>query len=214
MNNDAIITELRALKTRVEALEADAGLKSVARIEAPAAPVPEEGVRIYYPPDPNSFMMPNNDELKKLRAIAQGEYPKLRPDFSNYLDADKAEHESFEEFYRAFLYVGNLGRLDKLNKKVSLSWWLGEAQDWLRLHNIYGDIRGSAFCTAVLAHNDVGFIPDDGGEGLVWTFAMTPHGGRRATDVWKQLLRTRQIRKPEGGSRMPAAPAVRIFETT
>jgi hypothetical protein len=216
MNHDVILAELEALKTRIEALEANAGLrKFAARIEAPIARVPEEGVRISYPPDPNSFMMPNNGELKKLRVIACGEYPKLRPDFSNYLDAEKAEFESFEEFSRAFLRIGNLGRIDKLNKKVSLSWWVGEAQEWLRLHNIYGEIRGSAFCAAVLAHGDIGFLPADGEQGWVWTFAMAPHGGRRATDGWKQVLRTGQIKKPEGGSRMPATPPVRmIFETT
>ena len=102
-NDDAILAELEALKTRVEALEANAGLKSVARIEAPAAPVPEEGVRIYYPPDPNSFTMPNSAELKKLLAIVRTQYPQLRPDVSNRLDADRAELEFFEGFHASFL---------------------------------------------------------------------------------------------------------------
>ena len=140
MNNDAIITELRALKTRVEALEANAGLKSVARIEAPAAPVPEEGVRIYYPPDPNSFMMPNNDELKKLRAIAQGEYPKLRPDFSNYLDADKAEHEFLKNFTELSCTSGISAGSTSLTKRFFVlvarrSARLAPAAQYLRRHS-------------------------------------------------------------------------------
>jgi len=203
--------ELEALKKRVAVLEANAGL---ARIEAPAAPKEEEGVKIFYPADPNSFTMPNSAELKKLLAIVCTQYPKLRPDVSNRLDADQAEVEFFEGFTRAFLCIGNFGRLDKLNKKVGLAWWLSEAGDWLRRNNMHGDVPGRAFCAAVVAHGDIEFLPADGEQGWVWTFAMTPHGGRRATDAWKRVLQTSSIKNPKADSRMPATPAVRILETT
>ena len=192
-NDEAILAELEALKTRVAALEANAGLSS-ARIESPPAPKEEEGVSISYPADPNFFTMPNSAELKKLLAIVRTQYPELRPDVSNRLGADQAELEFYEGFTRAFLGIGNFGRLDKFNKKVGLAWWLSEAGDWLRRNNIQGDVPGRAFCAAVVAHGDIEFLPADGEQGWVWTFAMTPHGGRRATDAWKRVLQTSSIR--------------------
>jgi len=211
-NDDAILVELEAVKKRVAALEANAGL---ARIELPPAPKEEEGVTISYPADPNSFTMPNSAELKKLLAIIRTQYPELRPDVSNRLDADQAELEFYEGFTRAFLCIGNFGRLDKLNKKVGLAWWLSEAGDWLRRNNIHGDVPGRSFCAAVLAHGDIEFLPADGEQGWVWTFAMTPHGGRRTTtiDAWKRVLQTGSIKSPKAGSRMPAPPPVMILET-
>ena len=118
MKDDAILAELEALKTRVAALEANAGLKSVARIEAPAAPVPEEGVRIYYPPDPNPFVMPNNDELKILRAIAHSKYPNSGQTFRIIL-MPTGPSSSFSRNFPRYSYALKLCRLDKLNKKVS-----------------------------------------------------------------------------------------------
>jgi hypothetical protein len=153
--------------------------------------------------------MPTAAEQKKLFDIVHDKRPELRPDFSKHLNTDQPEREFFEECSAAFLRVGNLRRLDKLNNKFALSWWVGEANDWLRLRNIHTDVRGSAFCTAVLAHGDIQYQPSDGGEGWVWTFALTPHfrpGERCATgDGWKRLLQPARIEKPETRSRLPPA---------
>jgi hypothetical protein len=200
-NDDVILARLDALEVRVAELEADKALS-----KRPPQPRPlriEEGVRISYPAPVSSFVMPSISELQQLLAIVYHRYPRLAPEFHEEL-------AFFEGFSRAFLYVGNIGRADEPNGKVSVLWWLDHCRDWLKRSNVQGDVLGACFMAACLAQG-VDYIADDPGQGTVWTFALKAYGGRpEKGDGWRAVLATGKIKPPVATNSSRPRPDVRI----
>jgi hypothetical protein len=204
-SEDAILARLAALEgrgavleERMSALEAGNGKPPW---RAPPARV-DEGVTLTYPnPPASSFVMPSISELHKLLAIVQEKCPQLAPDFCE-------EVAFFSGFARAFFYIGQLGRTDELNKKVSIGWWVDACSDFLRRSNMEDHMIGAYLAAAVLAHGDIAYSPKNP-DGRVWEFGLKPHGGLRKTG-WRTLLATGELRNPYYVNRIPAQQVVDI----
>ena len=186
--------ELASLGKRCCALE-----KQVAALQAikPSSPrseaqrAAEPRVTITHLPDRNpSFVMPSDDESRRLHEIVVARYPQLATR-SQQVD------EAFDGFCRAFLRIGHLGR-DKLNDKYMLMSWVDDARLWLNDQQIVpSTVTGNDFIYAVLAHGDVDYVPLDRFPHDCSAFGLRRDStGRPATDGWRSVLATGRLREP------------------
>jgi hypothetical protein len=148
--------------------------------------------RVYYPPDLNpSFVMPGESELRRLFQIVTAAYPELAP---RRRDPD----EAFQYFGHAFFRIGHLGRDDKLNGKYALTWWTDDATWWLKEPRV-NLVRLTVvdFVCAVIAHNDVDYLPLDRFPYDCSAFGLRRDRlGRPATDAWRNVLSSGSVRLP------------------
>jgi hypothetical protein len=150
-----------------------------------------EGARINRLADRNpEFLMPSQDELRRLYRIVLNRYPRLDPQ-------PRGPESAFAGFARCFLRVGHLGR-DRLNDEYALESWVDEATCWLRDNEVYPYFISAAnFCAAVVAHGDIDYAPlgrfpfDCFGFGL-----RRDRLGQPASDYWRMVLRTGRLRDP------------------
>ncbi len=128
-NEDAILAELEALKTRVVALEANAGLVKPAAGDAEPAKFIERGVTITHPEETSPISLPTEAEYRGILSAVRDAYPQLWPR-SNPRFGSQDEAEFVRDFSAAFVRVSHLRRTEKVDSKHSLSWWVDE----IKLH--------------------------------------------------------------------------------
>jgi hypothetical protein len=183
MRDDAILAELEALKTRVAALEAAAGLVKPAAQDVAPAKFVEQGVTITHPIETSPIVLPTEAEYRGILSAVRDAYPQLLRS-SNPRCADQEDAVFFHDFCGAFERVAHLRRTEQIDSKHALSWWVGEANRWLRGRQI----DGAAFLAAVIGAGDVSFVQRDE-YGNVWAFGLATFGGRPATEAWRRVLK-------------------------
>ncbi len=205
-NDDTILTELEALKTRVAALEANAGLVEPAaqRIVAPAKFV-EPKVSITHPPIECPITLPTQTEYRGILRAVRDAYPQLWPR-SNPRFADQDDAQFFRDFPAVFECVSHLRRTEEVDSKHSLSWWVDEINRRLNGRQI----DGALFLAAVIGAGDVSFVQRDE-HGNVWSFALATFGGRPATEAWRRVLKGQLLTPVAGRFGAPSSrPSVRL----
>jgi hypothetical protein len=198
--------ELRAenaeLRSKIAALEERGGRKVL-----PPPPLPEEGARVFYPVQPSTFVMPNDDELNRLQEIVCRKYPQLGDTGGPAFYGSKEERRAdwFKQFNAAFLALGNMHRTKTPDHKRYASHWTEEAEIWLRSHGKPAPtLRFGPFVAAVLAHGDIrysGLFVD----GHVLELGLNTYVGRAASDAWKKVLETQKL-LPMSLAHLPMAP--------
>lgn len=175
----------RQVAQLTELHQAELAVKAVA--PRPRA-IDDRGVRITYLAEPNAFQMPGEDDLKTLYEIVLNRCPYLCPSKQTRPFIDDNDRDGFKDFCNSFLRLGNLGRADKPNQKLALSWWLQECGDWLSPRSLPKISKADAFLAAVIAHGDIPYVAP-ANDGSTWEFALEPYSrGRRATDGWRKVL--------------------------
>lgn len=201
---------IKALEVQLGALKANAGAPPKIAAHALSARTEPQGVRILYPVEKAKIALPNEAEMKLLPDAVFAKYPRLRP----YTLTDRYSYQDQADFFKgfceAFAFVAVRGRTDEVDTKRSLGWWSGEASDWLKTQGYTATISSSHLLVAAIAAGDVGFTQSDE-LGNQWAFALATHGGRPATDAWRNVLRG-QLRPPlPGAYKTPAVgPTVRF----
>ena len=193
-NEEAILAALDALKTRVAALEANAGLVEPARDAEPPKFV-ERGVTITHPIETSPIVLPTEIEYRGILSAVRDAYPQLWRR-SNPRFADQDEAEFFRDFSAAFERVSHLRRTEKIDSGRGLSWWVDETNKWLRSSRRI-EIDGAAFLAAVIGAGDVSFVQRDE-YGNAWAFGLATFGGRPATEAWRRVLKG-QLLTPVAG---------------
>ena len=182
---------------RIAALEAElAALKAERPAPAPAAQKDEQGARVIQLNDEITSGLPSLDQLRKLFSIVRNKVPQVKSH-----DDDAA----FRGFTAAYRFVANCGRLTAPNPKVTIGWWCDEMKAWSRARNAMTiDLNGSSFIAAVLASGDVIYVPFNGDLGHAWEVGLlspSHNGGTPATDAWKTVLSTGNVRAPSSPAR-------------
>lgn len=134
-------------------------LKSGVAPAPPPPPVRDEGVRVLHVLDERSDL-PDLKQMQKLFAVVK---PHSRPQALNdKFDPDRP----FRAFSSTFRWLQNMGRTERPNGKVALSFWLDTCRTWLRARNcMTGDLDVNALVLAVFAAGDVVYVPADGAWG-------------------------------------------------
>jgi hypothetical protein len=189
--------DIASLESRVVALETGAAKRAVTAPKAPARRLDQADVRITILADDDKYQLPNDAEMRKLYEIALRRLPALG------VQPGADEEEFFRSFCGAFRYLGNKGRAAEINKKYSLSWWVGACARWCDDHRIGVPLNGPAFIAAVVAMGDIGYVIPDPSVGAVWEFALESYGGRPVTDAWRKVLRG-ELLTPWRPSGLPA----------
>jgi hypothetical protein len=187
--------QLATLQSEIDELKANAAPPKVA-VRQPL-PAELEGVRIFHPTESAEIALPNEDGMQLLFDAVLVKYPKLRP----YTPGDRYSYQDQTDFFagfcKAFGFVARQGRTDEVDTKRSLDWWSGEASDWWRSQGNTGRIGAGHLLVAVIAAGDVGFVQGDEW-GNQWSFSLATHGGRPATEAWRDVMRG-QLRQPLPG---------------
>jgi hypothetical protein len=138
----------------------------------------EPQVRITTPPLAK-VVLPTEDEFQRLLTIVLDRYPILRP---------REDTEDFRaQFRAAFIRLAHCGRRDKPDTERGLGWWLDDAQEWCRRHQVNPSwIGGAAFTAAVIAHGDIRYVIDDWPHDFA--VALQFGGGYEPKDWWRRAL--------------------------
>jgi len=204
-NEEAILAELEALKTRVAALEANAGLVEPARDVVPAKFI-EPKLSITYPEETSPIVLPTEIEYRGILSAVRGAYPQLWRPSNNPRFTDQDEAEFLRDFSAVFECVSHLRRTAEVDSKHSLSWWVDEINR--RLHG--RQIDGAAFLAAVIGAGDVSFVQRDE-YGNAWAFGLATFGGRPATEAWQRVLKGQLLTPVAGKFGGPGPrPSVRL----
>jgi hypothetical protein len=184
-NVDTRIAELEA-QVATQATEI-ADLRSRLPVPRIVRPPVEEGVSITHPSPVSSYIAPSEKELERLYAAVFARHPGLEPTFvGKFADEDFAY--CFRSFRCAFTRIGFLGRADVPDHKRYLSFWVDEADDWLRSHRMTDRDTGAGYFIAAIAHGDVPYALTDafGNRAAV---GLRTWGGKPATDHWRRVLK-------------------------
>jgi hypothetical protein len=195
-DDDAILAELEALKTRVDALEAKTGLVKPAAQDVAPAKFVERGVSITYPSERSPIAMPTEPELWRILRIVLNAFPKLRPASNpRYEEEDMAGF--FREFCLALAGAAHFRRTEEIDHKHTLSWWANEAMK--RIGSTAQDINSAAFLAAVIGSGDIKFTLTDP-YGNVAAVGLARSGGRPANEAgWRRVLNGGQLLPPVPG---------------
>jgi hypothetical protein len=173
------------IEKRIAVLEREnASLKSqVAALRAPAStkvmPLPPSPVKITHPPLAK-IVLPTEDEFHRLLEIVLIQYPQLRP------REDSAGYSA--QFRSAFVRLAHIGRRDKVDPQRGLGFWVDDASEFCRRHQINPPwITGGAFTTAVIAHADIKFVIEDWPHAFVCSLQWGG-GGHECRGWWKRAL--------------------------
>ena len=200
--NARLTAELAALKPKPIVLPFGASL------------VEERRVSITNPPPGFHFVMPTDDELDRLRAIAIAAYPSLEYRLGRL---DRFGPSPFESFKAAFEGIGRLGRTPEPADGISLDFYIGLINHELKIST---ELTGQAFLAAMLAHGDIPFRPLGQSQfGHLPTFGLARHvnTGRPATgEGWRAVLAAGAAPNPTHGIRQvpnwsPAVSQVRSW---
>jgi len=207
MKDDAILAELEALKTRVAALEANAGLVKPAAADVAPAKFVERGVSITHSIETSPIAMPTESEHQKILQVVFRYFPKFEPNSTGRWGPSDAE-QFFRDYLAAFEAVSHFRRLTgETNKKYAIGWWTDHVCKWQSARgNSLGSLPGPAFLTAVLAAGDILYTPaNEWGE--VWTVGLDPYIGRPSTEAWRNVVQGKLLAPLRGKFSDPPAPA-------
>jgi hypothetical protein len=194
---------------RLAELEAQAATLNIEiaklRAEQPAPPPPpprDEGVRILQINNEITAGMPTLREMEKLYGVVRNLSP-----WPQALVDKFDENRPFRAFSSTFRWLQNVGRVERPNGKVTLSYFLDAARHWLRARNcVASDLDANALILAVYAAGDVVYVPANATLGNVWELGLVEYGGKPAApDAWRRVM--------EGGASAilpPSAPARRM----
>jgi hypothetical protein len=203
--------ELEELKATVADLgQRLSALEGAQRRTVVAARAPEPQVQILTgeaATGRSSFPMPSNTELLHLRKLVLAKYPMLKPAISARF-ADDDERNDVEAFVSAFKRIAELGRLDLLDSKRALSWWVDEAGAWLQERGFSAQVPLKPYMAATIAHGDVLYSLDH------WpheaAVGLAAHGGRIADGAgWRRALAGRLLGPIEQPKRQESQTEVR-----
>jgi hypothetical protein len=198
--------------TRIAQLESDlAALKAQVAPPVKAAPaMPEpEGTTVSFPVARSAFVMPSQEEFRRLRDIVFAKFPKLNVTEGLVFrgDAEQNEQEYFKQFCASFRALGALHRTEKPDRKRYVSYWIDACEDLLKAVGNSTSISGLPFIAAVLAHGDISYSGLFT-EGCVFEVGLNAYRmGRAPRDAWKQVLATGRILQ------MVLPPASRNYAT-
>jgi hypothetical protein len=199
------LAELKAEAARLNARIAE--LEGTPNRVTPSPVVKDEGVRITAVLDERGGL-PALEEMTRLFAIVKPFSP-----WPQALVCKFDEERPFRAFASAFRWVQNVGRTERPNGKVALSYWADTCRLWLRARNcVASDLDANSLVLACLAAGDVVYTPADPTRGWVWELGLIGFGGKPAnTDAWRALLNGRAILAPSQPARRDAPPsAVRV----
>jgi hypothetical protein len=201
-------SRLAALEQQAVTLAAEiAALK--AERPAPPPPPPRDEVRIVPLLHERTDGMPTLKEMERLFTIVKSHSP-----WPQALNDRFDEHRPFRAFSSAFRWLQNVGRTERPNGRVALSFWADTCRLWLRARNSVGsDLDGNALILAVFASGDIVYTPADPARGWTWEFGLVEYGGRPASaDGWRRVLSTGNVLSPSSPARRdaPLSP-VRIY---
>jgi hypothetical protein len=189
--------EIAELKSQIAELNRRIGSKDASPAPAKIAPaMPEpEGTTVSFPVARSAFVMPSQEEFRRLRDIVFAKFPKLNVTEGLVFrgDAEQNEQEYFKQFCASFRALGMLHRTAAPDRKRYVSYWIDTCEDWLKAAGNSTSISGLPFIAAVLAHGD---IPYAGlfTEGCVFEVGLNAYRmGRPPRDAWKQVLSTGRI---------------------
>lgn len=155
-------------------------------------------VRIYHAPPTSTLVTPADAELRKLIDVVY----RVRPDLDLRADPYFKQLDHDRTFRLAFVTVGAMGRLDRVDHGKALSYWADYARNLLaEAGNEAVEIPNNILLAAALAHGDVAHARN--ALGLTWV-----ETGRRAVDAWRGVLKTGKILppSPEQSTSYRAAP--------
>lgn len=109
MNDDAILVEFTALKKRVAALEANAGLVEPAAPDVASAKFIERGVSITHPIETSPMAMPTEVEHQTMLQVVFRQFPKFKPNSAGRWASDAEQF--FRDYLAAFEAVSHFRRL-------------------------------------------------------------------------------------------------------
>jgi len=148
----ALEAENKELKAEVAQLKPFQGRKVLPE----PAPL-ERGVTIYNPPTSSGFVMPDDEQLKRLGAIVIAKVPwvsdVLRPGF--WGTDDQRVTDWMKQYRASFMALGVFKRTEKPNHKVYLSWHISPVETYLRTIHNFETLRSGPFLAAALAHGDI-----------------------------------------------------------
>ncbi|MGJ4997837.1 hypothetical protein ACQR0Z_25670 [Bradyrhizobium sp. HKCCYLS3077] len=157
-------------------------------------------VRIYHAPPTTTLVMPSEAELRKLIDVVY----RARPDIDLRADREFKHLDHDRLFRSAFLTVGAMGRLDRVDHGKAISYWADYARNLIaEAGNELVEIPSNILLAAALAHGDVYYSRN--ALGLTWV-----ETGRRAADAWRGVLKTGKIlaASEEQSTSYRAAPVV------
>jgi hypothetical protein len=181
---------LAQLEQQAAAITAEIAAIKASKTSPPQPPLDDRaGVRITELVEPSNFVRPTEKELRQLYEIVLAKYPQLAPHLSSrWADDEKREH--FDGFVWSFERLGYIGRTAMPDQKHYVSFWSSECRDWLARHRPAhrGNI-GAGFLAAVVASGDIPYVVGNPSQGFVWLIGVVAHGGAKANDKWRNVLR-------------------------
>ena len=197
-------TELEQLKAERAALG-----DRIRRLEGKAppkpAPVEPEGTTLRYPAPTSKFVMPNDDELGRLRAIVTAKIPRLALADGLISRGDKKTTLSISgsSLRRSGLSERCIRKNRMPDRKHYLHHWTDHCETWLKTFGQWIDLSFAPLSARAWAHGDVaysGLFVD----GEVLELGLNAYGiGRPAGDAWRRVLETGEIV-------LPSPPAMRL----
>jgi hypothetical protein len=205
-NDDVILAELEALKTRVAALETKTGLVKPAAQDVAPAKFVERGVSITHHLESCPIALPTEAEHRTILQVVFRHFPKFEPNSTGRWAS--AADEFFRDYLAAFEAVSHFRRLTgETNKKYAIGWWTDHVCKWQSARgNSLGSLPGPAFLAAVLGAGDILYTPaNEWGE--VWTVGLDPYIGRPSTEAWRNVVQGKLLAPLRGKFSDPPAPA-------
>jgi hypothetical protein len=194
MTNAEQIAVLQAqvaeLKSRLDAKDAPpAPAKIVTK------PRDEEGTTVSFPVPHSAFIMPSQDELRRLRDIVFANYPKLNVTEGLVFRGDNEQNEAeyFRQFCASFRALGAMHRTEAPDRKRYISFWIDHCEGWLKTMGNSTTITGLPFLAAALSHGDIvyaGLFTD----GCVPELGLNAYRiGRPPSDAYRSVLSTGRV---------------------
>jgi hypothetical protein len=158
--------------------------------------------------------MPTADELDSLYKIVIAAHPDLK--LERETTRFEYERNHLDEFKRAFLAVGRLGRLTEPSPDRHFHAVVDDANRVLSARRL-SDVEGDAVMVAILAWGDVQHRPADAAFGQLTEVAIAKiNQGTPARARWREVLNGAPLQPPlpPRGQRAPSYPTrpVRILE--
>jgi hypothetical protein len=204
-----VTDRIAQLEQQAAAITAEIAKLKAERPAPPPSPPKDEGVRIVQLNNEITSGLPDLKQMQRLFSIVKPHSPWPQALNDKY-DPDRP----FRAFSSAFRWLQNVGRTERPNGKVALSFWADTCRLWLRARNSVGsDLDANGIVLAVLACGDIVYTPADPTRGWTWEFGLIEFGGKLASaDGWRRVLSTGNVLSPSSPARRdaPLSP-VRIY---
>jgi hypothetical protein len=196
-----VTDRIAALEVQISAMQAELqALKAGRPAPPPPPPRPRDEVRIIELLHERNDGMPTLREMERLFTIVKPHSP-----WPQALNDRFDEHRPFRAFSSAFRWAMNVGRTERPNGKVALSFWADTCRLWLRSRNSVGsDLDANGLVLAVLACGDIAYTPADPVRGWTWELGLVEYGGRPASEAWRGVLNSGAILPPSAPARRDA----------